>query len=143
MRIIGLRRAALGCGLGVLALSAAGAATTTTAPPPPLAPVLALGTSATAPAAAPDAERAQAREIFAAIVGIESSIGKGNVPQVAKYLADRFKAGGFSGRGHPLSTPGRDGILGRTLPRQWQRRKTHCAHGAHGRGHREAQRLGT
>ncbi|HEY1313952.1 MAG TPA: M20/M25/M40 family metallo-hydrolase [Steroidobacteraceae bacterium] len=48
-----------------------------------------------APAAAPDAVRAQAREIFAHIVGIESSIGKGNVPLVAKYLAERFQAGGF------------------------------------------------
>jgi acetylornithine deacetylase/succinyl-diaminopimelate desuccinylase-like protein len=56
--------------------------------------VLALS-SASAAAAAPDAERAQAREIFAHIVGIESSIGKGKVPLVAKYLADRFKAGGF------------------------------------------------
>ena len=45
--------------------------------------------------AAPEAVRAQAREIFANIVGIESSIGKGKVPLVAKYLADRFKAGGF------------------------------------------------
>jgi len=45
--------------------------------------------------AAPEAVRAQAREIFAHIVGIESSIGKGKVPLVAKYLADRFKAGGF------------------------------------------------
>src|ERR1700692_3369232 len=48
-----------------------------------------------APAAVPDAVRAQAREIFAHIVGIESSIGKANVPQVAQYLAERFKAGGF------------------------------------------------
>lgn len=47
------------------------------------------------PAAAPDAVRAQAREIFAHIVGIESSIGKGKVPLVAKYLAERFQAGGF------------------------------------------------
>jgi acetylornithine deacetylase/succinyl-diaminopimelate desuccinylase-like protein len=46
-------------------------------------------------AAAPDAVRTQAREIFANIVGIESSIGKGKVPLVAKYLAERFKAGGF------------------------------------------------
>ena len=53
----------------------------------------AAGTNANA--AAPDAVRAQAREIFAHIVGIESSIGKGNVPLVAKYLAERFKAGGF------------------------------------------------
>jgi acetylornithine deacetylase/succinyl-diaminopimelate desuccinylase-like protein len=45
--------------------------------------------------AAPETVRAQAREIFANIVGIESSIGKGKVPLVAKYLAERFKAGGF------------------------------------------------
>ncbi len=50
---------------------------------------------ATAPATAPPAVRVQAREIFAHIVGIESSIGKGNVPLVAKYLAERFQAGGF------------------------------------------------
>jgi acetylornithine deacetylase/succinyl-diaminopimelate desuccinylase-like protein len=58
----------------------------------------ALGVSVAAvnaPAAAPDAERTQAREIFAAIIGIESSIGKGKVPLVAKYLAERFEAGGF------------------------------------------------
>ncbi len=50
---------------------------------------------ATAPATAPPAVRVQAREIFAHIVGIESSIGKGKVPLVAKYLAERFQAGGF------------------------------------------------
>jgi acetylornithine deacetylase/succinyl-diaminopimelate desuccinylase-like protein len=49
--------------------------------------------SAAAPA--PEAVRTEAREIFAHIVGIESSIGKGKVPLVAKYLAERFKAGGF------------------------------------------------
>jgi acetylornithine deacetylase/succinyl-diaminopimelate desuccinylase-like protein len=48
-----------------------------------------------APAAAPEAVRTQAREIFEHIIGIESSIGKGNVPAVAKYLAERFQAGGF------------------------------------------------
>jgi acetylornithine deacetylase/succinyl-diaminopimelate desuccinylase-like protein len=51
-----------------------------------------VSTSATA---APDAVRAQAREIFANIIGIESSIGKEKVPAVAGYLAERFKAGGF------------------------------------------------
>jgi acetylornithine deacetylase/succinyl-diaminopimelate desuccinylase-like protein len=51
--------------------------------------------AAKSPAAAPDAVRAEAREIFAAIVAIESSVGKANVPRVANYLADRFKAGGF------------------------------------------------
>jgi acetylornithine deacetylase/succinyl-diaminopimelate desuccinylase-like protein len=52
--------------------------------------------TAAAAAGAPQAERVQAREIFAHIIGIESSIGKGNVPLVAKYLAERFRAGGFS-----------------------------------------------
>lgn len=42
------------------------------------------------------AARAEAREIFAHIVGIESSVGKGEVPAVADYLAKRFKACGFS-----------------------------------------------
>jgi acetylornithine deacetylase/succinyl-diaminopimelate desuccinylase-like protein len=46
--------------------------------------------------AVPSADlRAQARDIFAHIVGIESSIGKANVPRVAQYLAERFKSGGF------------------------------------------------
>src|SRR5258708_9657513 len=53
------------------------------------------GPAVSTSAAAPDAVRAQAREIFAHIVGIESSIGKANVPLVAKYLAERFQAGGF------------------------------------------------
>ncbi len=60
-----------------------------------LAASLAAGAHAAAPPAAPDAVRAQAREIFAHIVGIESSIGEGKVPLVAKYLAERFKGGGF------------------------------------------------
>lgn len=51
--------------------------------------------SGAASAAAPEAVRTQAREIFADIIGVESSIGKGKVPLVAQYLADRFKAGGF------------------------------------------------
>ena len=55
----------------------------------------AAAAAGTAPAAAPEAVRTQARDIFAHIVGIESSIGKGNVPVVAKYLAERFRAGGF------------------------------------------------
>jgi acetylornithine deacetylase/succinyl-diaminopimelate desuccinylase-like protein len=48
-----------------------------------------------APPKATPAERAQAREIFAHIVAIESSVGKGQVPAVAEYLAKRFKDGGF------------------------------------------------
>ncbi len=54
---------------------------------------MSLAAAATAPPS--DAVRAQAREIFANIIAIESSIGKGKVPLVAKYLAERFKAGGF------------------------------------------------
>jgi acetylornithine deacetylase/succinyl-diaminopimelate desuccinylase-like protein len=50
---------------------------------------------AAAPPGPPAAERAQAREIFEHIVGIESSVGKGNVPAVAGYLAGLFLAGGF------------------------------------------------
>jgi acetylornithine deacetylase/succinyl-diaminopimelate desuccinylase-like protein len=65
---------------------------------------LALGTGpaaalakapASVQAAAPAAERTEAREIFEHIVAIESSVGKGNVPAVAQYLAQRFLAGGF------------------------------------------------
>ncbi len=56
--------------------------------------MISLGAAGGTPAAQ-DAARIQAREIFAHIVGIESSIGKGNVPLVANYLAERFKRGGF------------------------------------------------
>jgi len=76
MKILGLRCLNPCLGTGALALS------------------LSLAAAGSAPAPA-DAARTQAREIFAHIVGIESSIGKGNVPLVAKYLAERFKAGGF------------------------------------------------
>jgi len=55
----------------------------------------ASGTPTATPTAAPEAVRAQAREIFAHIVGIESSIGKANVPLVAKYLAETLETGGF------------------------------------------------
>jgi acetylornithine deacetylase/succinyl-diaminopimelate desuccinylase-like protein len=65
-------------GLGCLAVCVSAAA----------APTTIAGT-------APAAERAQAREIFAHIVAIESSIGKGKVPLVANFLAERFKSGGF------------------------------------------------
>ncbi len=57
---------------------------------------MSLAAVGVAAAAAPSAAvQAQARDIFANIIGIESSIGKGKVPLVAKYLAERFKAGGF------------------------------------------------
>src|SRR5208283_1714905 len=59
------------------------------------APIAADASAAAQAPAASSAVRAQAREIFAHIVGIESSVGKGNVPAVADYLAKRFAAGGF------------------------------------------------
>jgi acetylornithine deacetylase/succinyl-diaminopimelate desuccinylase-like protein len=63
------------------------------------APILALAALATLPARtaapAPEAVRAEAREIFATAVGIDSSIGTGQVPKLAEYLADRFRRGGF------------------------------------------------
>ena len=66
----------------------------------PILASLALGAApALAAAAAPaasDAVRAEAREIFASVIGIESSIGKGQVPKVAEYLAERFRKGGFA-----------------------------------------------
>ncbi len=46
-------------------------------------------------AAAPDSVRADARVILDKIVSIPSSAGLGQVPAVAKYLADRFRAAGF------------------------------------------------
>ena len=82
MKIMGLNCSRLCLGAGALSASVALAAAGTSA-------------STASGAAAADPVRAQAREIFANIVGIESSIGKGKVPLVAKYLAERFKAGGF------------------------------------------------
>lgn len=44
----------------------------------------------------PEAVRQDARAIFAALIGMETSIGKGQVPKAADYLADRFRRGGFA-----------------------------------------------
>ncbi len=50
----------------------------------------------TAPqSATPQATRAEARDIFATIVAFPTVAGRGQVPVMAKYLADRFRAGGF------------------------------------------------
>jgi acetylornithine deacetylase/succinyl-diaminopimelate desuccinylase-like protein len=78
-------------GAGVLGASLAAVS----AGPDGNASAAAVSAAAPSASAAPNAVRAQARDIFAHIVGIESSIGKGKVPVVAKYLAERFKAGGF------------------------------------------------
>src|ERR1044071_6764473 len=37
----------------------------------------------------------KAREIYAKIVSIPSQLGNGKVPEVAEYLAGRFRAAGF------------------------------------------------
>ncbi len=51
--------------------------------------------AAPTPGAAPEPVRQDARAIFAKLVSIETSIGKGQVPKAAAYLAERFRAGGF------------------------------------------------
>ena len=56
---------------------------------------LVCGLAATAHAAAPDNVRADARVILDKIVSMPSSAGLGQVPAVAMYLADRFRAAGF------------------------------------------------
>ena len=53
------------------------------------APIAAQG------AAPPEESRTQAREIYRTIVGFETSSGKAQVPVMARYLAERFRAAGF------------------------------------------------
>jgi acetylornithine deacetylase/succinyl-diaminopimelate desuccinylase-like protein len=43
----------------------------------------------------PDAVRREARDIFATAIGFETSVGRGQVPALAEYLAERFRSGGF------------------------------------------------
>ena len=62
--------------------------------------VAAITVIATAPTAlaagdVPVEVQAQAREIYRTIIGFETSDGKGQVPVMARYLADRFRAAGF------------------------------------------------
>jgi len=47
-------------------------------------------------AGAPEAVKAEAREIFAKAVSFKTSEGLGQVPALATYLADKFRAGGFA-----------------------------------------------
>ena len=56
---------------------------------------LVCGLASTAHSAGPDDVRADARIILDKIISIPSSAGLGQVPAVAQYLADRFRAGGF------------------------------------------------
>lgn len=56
---------------------------------------LMLACIATAQAAAPPAVRADAREILDKIIAMKTQLGDGQVPVMAQYLADRFRAAGF------------------------------------------------
>ncbi|MEO7178485.1 MAG: M20/M25/M40 family metallo-hydrolase [Allosphingosinicella sp.] len=61
--------------------------------------VLALGllsTTALAADPAPDKWDAKAREIFAHAIEIPTVMGRGKVPELAQYLADQYKAGGWA-----------------------------------------------
>jgi acetylornithine deacetylase/succinyl-diaminopimelate desuccinylase-like protein len=64
-----------------------------------LAFVLALGllsTTALAADPAPDKWDAKAREILARAVAIQTAMGEGKVPELAQYLAEQYKAGGWA-----------------------------------------------
>lgn len=45
--------------------------------------------------ATPTANDARLREIFATAIGMQTSVGLGNVPKLAAYLASQFRAAGF------------------------------------------------
>jgi acetylornithine deacetylase/succinyl-diaminopimelate desuccinylase-like protein len=51
--------------------------------------------SPSAAAAGRTANELKAREIFARVIGFKTSIGFGQVPEMAKYLAGEFRAAGF------------------------------------------------
>lgn len=60
-----------------------------------LATLLALAIVAPCSAAAPDANEARAREIFSKLISYKTSAGFGQVPAMAGYLAQQFRAAGF------------------------------------------------
>ncbi len=67
-----------------------------------LVTIVAMATGAPAPLAAQDSSaeytapyQRKALEIYRTIVGIRSAEGQGRVPEVARYLADQFRQGGF------------------------------------------------
>lgn len=57
--------------------------------------VLALFSAAPGIASAADAHNAKAREIFSKVISYPTSIGLGQVPAMAEYLAGEFRRGGF------------------------------------------------
>jgi acetylornithine deacetylase/succinyl-diaminopimelate desuccinylase-like protein len=56
---------------------------------------LAAGPAAAKDSTAPEDQRKEAREIFQKVIGFRSSEGLGQVPAMAQYLAERFRAAGF------------------------------------------------
>ncbi len=58
--------------------------------------LLAIGFAAPGHAAGLSPEQAKAREIFARVIAFKTEVGQGQVPVMAKYLADEFKAAGFT-----------------------------------------------
>jgi acetylornithine deacetylase/succinyl-diaminopimelate desuccinylase-like protein len=60
-----------------------------------LAALLALAASPCAHAA-PTADELRARELYATLIGYETSVGKGQVPAMAKVLVDEFRKAGFA-----------------------------------------------
>lgn len=61
------------------------------------ATAIVLALAAPAGAQAPsDASRAEAREIYAHVVAMDTSVEGQQTPPMAEYLADRFRAGGFA-----------------------------------------------
>lgn len=57
--------------------------------------VLAIGPALAADHAAPEAVRAEAREMYRTVIGFRTQEGAGQVPVMANWLADQFRAAGF------------------------------------------------
>jgi acetylornithine deacetylase/succinyl-diaminopimelate desuccinylase-like protein len=61
-----------------------------------LAASASAGAAAQRPAPTPEPVRAEARDIFETVIAFQTSEGHGQVPVMAQYLAEKFKAGGFA-----------------------------------------------
>ncbi len=62
---------------------------------PLLASLLTVSVALPAMATTLDANQAQARDIFSHLIAFKTEIGQGQVPVMANYLADQFRAAGF------------------------------------------------
>ncbi|MHA6204110.1 M20/M25/M40 family metallo-hydrolase [Dyella soli] len=60
-----------------------------------LASLLTFSVALSAQAATLDPNQARARDIFSHLIAFKTEIGQGQVPVMAKYLADQFRAAGF------------------------------------------------